>query len=178
MSPCHEVDRRGIEPRSPACKAGIFPLDEQPDSYVKRGIAIFIPQSALRNLHSKVTEVGVEPTKSPRSQRDRFTGLRTRAQSKIYSSRGHGSRTREARLMRPGGAAGSPAIVGFRCLVFGFRTAMLPSEHRTLKTENHFQVTKGRVELPCPRWARRSERRVSTVAPLRRCLTPRLRRRG
>jgi hypothetical protein len=25
-----EVDRRGIEPRFPACRAGVFPLDEQP----------------------------------------------------------------------------------------------------------------------------------------------------
>ncbi len=44
-----------------------------------------------------VTEVGVEPTKSPRPQRDRFACLRTRS----CSSSGSGCRTRQARLMRP-----------------------------------------------------------------------------
>ncbi len=30
MSPCCRVDRRGLEPRSPGCKPGVLPLDEQP----------------------------------------------------------------------------------------------------------------------------------------------------
>ncbi len=46
---------------------------------------------------SKVTEVGVEPTKSPRPQRDRFASLRTRS----FSSSGSWGRTRRSRLMRP-----------------------------------------------------------------------------
>lgn len=45
-----------------------------------------------------VTEAGVEPAKSPRSQRDRFACLRTRP----FSSSGSGSRTRQSWLMRPG----------------------------------------------------------------------------
>ena len=30
ITPIHSVDRRGIEPRLPDCKSGVFPLDEQP----------------------------------------------------------------------------------------------------------------------------------------------------
>ena len=64
------VERRGIEPRSSACKTDIFPLDELP-----RSVSFFrLPNSAFE----KVIGVGVEPTKSPRPQRDRFASLRTR----------------------------------------------------------------------------------------------------
>ena len=78
--PFSKVDRRGIEPRFPACKAGVVPLDQQP-------VLIF--------EYAQVIEVGVEPTNSPRSQRDRFTGLRTRSISS--GSRG---RTWRVKLMR------------------------------------------------------------------------------
>ena len=30
ITPIHSVDRRGIEPRLPECKSGVFPLDQQP----------------------------------------------------------------------------------------------------------------------------------------------------
>src|SRR5688500_13313978 len=36
MSPSTSVDRRGIEPRFPACKAGVVPLDQQPVSFKSR----------------------------------------------------------------------------------------------------------------------------------------------
>jgi hypothetical protein len=48
----------GVEPSSPACRAGVVPLDH--------GIAM--------------TEVGVEPTKSPGSRPGRFASLRTQSQ--------------------------------------------------------------------------------------------------
>ena len=47
----------GVEPSSPACRAGVVPLDH--------GI--------------EVTEVGVEPTNSPGSRPGRFSSLRTRS---------------------------------------------------------------------------------------------------
>ena len=46
----------GVEPSLPACRAGVVPLDH--------GIGM--------------TEVGVEPTKSPGSRPGRFANLRTR----------------------------------------------------------------------------------------------------
>ena len=33
------VDRRGIEPRLPDCKSGVFPLDEQPMFVPSRGLS-------------------------------------------------------------------------------------------------------------------------------------------
>ena len=30
ITPIHSVDRRGVEPRLPECKSGVFPLDQQP----------------------------------------------------------------------------------------------------------------------------------------------------
>ena len=52
-------------------------------------------QPVLIFEYAQVIEVGVEPTNSPRSQRDRFTGLRTRSISS--GSRG---RTWRVKLMR------------------------------------------------------------------------------
>ena len=31
MSPCFQVDRRGVEPRLPGCKPSVFPLDQRPE---------------------------------------------------------------------------------------------------------------------------------------------------
>lgn len=50
------VDSPGVEPESPPCHSGVVPLDHEPE----------------------VTEVGVEPTKSPGSRPGRFSCLRTR----------------------------------------------------------------------------------------------------
>ncbi len=61
----------GIEPSSSACRAGVVPLDH--------GTLTVGPQRP-------VTEMGVEPTKSPRSQRDRFANLRTRPSRTVGAS--------------------------------------------------------------------------------------------
>ena len=36
MSPFCSVDRRGVEPRFPGCKPGVFPLDEQPVCFLSK----------------------------------------------------------------------------------------------------------------------------------------------
>ena len=42
MSP--SVDRRGVEPRFPACDTGVFPLDEQPETEVRPGVEPGLPR--------------------------------------------------------------------------------------------------------------------------------------
>ncbi len=49
-----QVDRRGAEPRLPACQPGVFPLDQQP-------------------MFAKVTPAGVEPANSRGSRPGRFS---------------------------------------------------------------------------------------------------------
>ena len=35
ITPIYSVDRRGIEPRLPECKSGVFPLDQQPVCFIR-----------------------------------------------------------------------------------------------------------------------------------------------
>ena len=53
MSPYVQWTGRGIEPRSPGCKPGIFPLDEPPMSEVRLGIEPSLPpyQSGVQPQH-------------------------------------------------------------------------------------------------------------------------------
>ena len=167
-NPSSSVDPPGIEPGSPVCRTGVFPLDHEPDRRFaewtrpwsrthhtgpcKHLSVSDSPPSACRpmsfersvrelnpvlllnhtrqcgrntyrpNLQSdpgrnrtvvlldvgqaslpldhgivlSVTRVGVEPTKSPRSQRDRFACLRTWS----YSSSGSGGCTRRSEYMK------------------------------------------------------------------------------
>jgi hypothetical protein len=119
------MDRRGIEPRFPGCKPGVFPFDEQPGlespkSKVQRPKSERQKDRGRRRLLfsdlglwtldfgpsplGELTEVGVEPTKSRRSRHRRFAGLRTRPflhyLLRSISSRS-GCRTRPVELMRP-----------------------------------------------------------------------------
>ena len=78
----HQVESRGIEPRFPPCHSGVFPLDHDPVSGAPGNRTITLlhvtqASSPLDHGIMSVTRVGVEPTKSPRPQLDRFTCLRT-----------------------------------------------------------------------------------------------------
>ena len=71
MSPCCRVDRRGLEPRSPGCKPGVLPLDEQPVCQwsVWDSNPIFRPTTAVccHNTYRpsfSVIPAGVEPADS------------------------------------------------------------------------------------------------------------------
>lgn len=91
----------------------------------------------LFNERVQVAGVGVEPTESPGSRPGRFARLRTRR-----SSGRSGSCTRQAEVMSLG-------------------WALAPLRQDSLS------VTRGRFELPMPRPARRSERRVSANSTIR-----------
>ena len=76
MTPCcHQVDRRGVEPRLPGCKPGVFPLDQQPVSSslqevrpgIEPGLPPYhsgVPPKHLQTLlaSAQVTPDGVEPS--------------------------------------------------------------------------------------------------------------------
>ena len=80
----YQMTPDGVEPSSPACHAGVVavgPRDRLSQVVeVQRAAIRLWPHSKLDSQHSTgMTEVGVEPTKSPRPQRDRFSCLRTRS---------------------------------------------------------------------------------------------------
>ena len=98
---CVRVDRRGVEPRLPGCKPGVFPLDEQPVpsslQEVRPGIEPGLPpyHSGVPPKHlqtiltsAQVTPDGVEPSSPACHAGVVAVGPRSR----IVSDRG-GSRT-------------------------------------------------------------------------------------
>ena len=181
------VDRRGVEPRLPGCKPSVLPLNEQP-IYFKRSVRESNPVPLLttevccRNTYRpssdpgwnrtisllgviqasspldhgimSVTEAGVEPAKSRGSRPRRFACLRTRpwrVRVSLPAVQAH-----EARL-----GAGPPAIK-LQAPVSNRAHRPYGSQLGTCQACN--RVTKGRVELPRPQGARRSERRASTYS--------------
>ena len=102
MTPCcHQVDRRGVEPRLPGCKPGVFPLDQQPVSSslqevrpgIEPGLPPYhsgVPPKHLQTLlaSAQVTPDGVEPSSPACHAGVVAVGPRSR----IVSDRG-GSRT-------------------------------------------------------------------------------------
>ena len=78
ITPIHSVDGRGIEPRLPDCKSGVFPLDQQPvlfDSEVCPGIEPGLPAyhagvlpKHLQTVFSVIPD-GLEPSLSCMSRR-------------------------------------------------------------------------------------------------------------
>ena len=114
---------------------------------------------------SSVTEAGIEPAKSPGSRPDRFACLRTRPQ-----------------VAGPGVAPGSQA---YEAPNEHWPTRSCRSRYRTGRTDRMkvswapvapaMSVAKARVELACPKRARRSERRAYTSSATRLCLSASLR---
>jgi hypothetical protein len=110
----NRVDRRGVEPRSPGCKPGIFPLDERPliDQFINKyesspresnphlpGVGRApspLDQGTLRPHTSSqdhtVAEVGVEPTSTSLSSWRLCQFAYPAVEQNRQSSCGHGSR--------------------------------------------------------------------------------------
>ncbi len=72
MSPFIAVDRRGVEPRFPGCKPGVFPLDEQPRCFLSEHPSL---PSTLASI-----QVSYRWTSSPYFPRGP-SGIRTRPSS-------------------------------------------------------------------------------------------------
>jgi hypothetical protein len=142
---------RGVEPRSPGCKPGIFPLDEQPITsnfqLIPDGIEPSLSCVSGRRLRlwatgsfpitPKLTGVRVELTESQGSRPCRFAKLRTRPNS-------------------------APAPCALKLQVWGSHPtcrayeAPLSLAHLRQNSIND----QGESRTPTPRRARRSERRM------------------
>ena len=117
-------------------------------------LGVIQASSPLDHGIMSVTEAGVEPAKSRGSRPRRFACLRTRpwrVRVSIPAVQAH-----EARL-----GAGPPAIK-LQAPVSSRAHRPYGSQLGTCEACN--RVTKGRVELPRPQGARRSERRASTYS--------------
>ena len=197
------VDPPGIEPGSPACRAGVVPLDHRPAVAVDRmGVEPITPtlqESVAPSVHASpclpevrpgiepgprpyhgrvlpehlqtvasVIPAGIEPALSCTSRRRlrRWTtgsschsdrgGTRTHRHEALDLAAmpicvpgrgGSGSRTRQSRLMRPGRAYAHPQL-------------QAPESNRARRAYEtqlgtcracNLSVTKGRLELPCPK---------------------------
>ena len=140
------VDRRGIEPRFPGCKPGVFPLDQQPSEI---HLSNFHPSDRGGNRTHKFTRLSTSPLFL-------FAYPASMAGGCVPGPHGRALRYRgpSFQVAGPGVAPGGGA----------YET---PLGHWPT-CDGLFQLlrmTKGRFELPCPK-ARRSERRVSAVPPL------------
>ena len=146
----HQEVRPGIEPGLPPYHSGVLPKHLQ-TKVIPAGIEPALSCMSRRRLRrwttgSSVTEAGVEPAKSPRSQRDRFASLRTRPCKKWRVRGSHPAvGTYEAPL-----GAGPPASCRsrYRAGLTGLMKASWAPAASAMPT--CCRVAKARIELACP----------------------------
>ena len=168
MSPFSSVDRRGVEPRSPGCKPGIFPLDQHAHVIRQRSVRelnpVFRPYQGRRAAETPTDQLSSSDPGWTRTIVSWMSARRLRrwTTGSVVSDRG-GSRTHKITRLSTWSLCQFAYPVMLQVAGPGVAPGGRGAYEALLSTGPPASVCsdQGETRTPTPLRARRSERRVS-----------------